>query len=50
VLTTQSDFQRLFAARDFSRMAVPQILVRMQIFDFRRQFLEVMAPFYDQRL
>ena len=31
-------------------MAVPQILVRMQIFDFRRQFLEVMAPFYDQKL
>ena len=44
-LTTQSDFQRLFADRDFSRMHVPQFVVRMQRFDFRRQSLEVMAPY-----
>ena len=29
VLTIQSDFQRLFATRDFSRMSVPQFLVRI---------------------
>ena len=50
MLTTPSDFQRLFATRDFSRLPVPQFLVRMQIFDFRRQSLEVMAPFYVPRL
>ena len=49
-LTTQSNFQRLFADRDFSRMHVPQFVVRMQRFDFRRQSLEFMAPLYDQWL
>ena len=50
MLTTKSDFQRLFADRDFSRMPVPQFAVRMQRFDLRRQSLEVRAPLYDQRL
>ena len=44
------DFFRIFDARDFNRMPMPQYIFRIQRFDFRRETLEIMSTLFDQWL
>ena len=44
------DFQNLFAARNYSIMPMPQYVIRMQQFEFRRQSIEYLTALYDRWL
>ena len=44
------EFQRLFFARDFARLPMPQYVIRMQRFDFRRESVMFMNTLFNQWL
>ena len=46
----RTDFQRLFASRDFSVMPMPQFVMRMQRFHFRRVDVMVLDGLFEQWL
>ena len=46
----EEGFQRLFFARDFARLPMPQYVIRMQRFDFRRESVRFMNTLFNQWL